>query len=52
MEAGARLDDTGALPLSLTRPRLHHTAGARVVVWEDDRQGGYRIAVARIATGG
>lgn len=39
----ARADDTGVSAVSLTRPRVASTGSGAFVVWEDDRDGAYRI---------
>jgi hypothetical protein len=41
-----RVDDTADSPLSLTRPRAGRAGPTPFVVWEDDRDGAYRIYAA------
>jgi hypothetical protein len=44
--AAARADDTADAAVSLTRPRAGHAGSSPFVVWEDDRDGAYRIYAA------
>jgi hypothetical protein len=43
-----RIDDTADSPVSLTRPRVASLGASRIVVWEDDRDGSYRIYATRL----
>jgi hypothetical protein len=45
-QGAARIDDTADAPVSLTRPRAAHAGSTPFVVWEDDRDGAYRIYAA------
>ena len=49
-KAGApeRVDDTGAAPVSLIRPRVARAGAALLVVWSDDRAGQSRIHTSRV----
>lgn len=42
-EGPARADDTGESPTQLTRPRGAKLGAGTLVVWEDERDGAYRI---------